>query len=74
MSNLKTTEVYSLDIVDIKDSSGELSPGYRITNLKTGVREFETFMLGEAVMFLDQMGPSAEEFLAEVELDTQLHS
>lgn len=74
MSNLKRTDLFSLDVGPIKDVHGDLSEGYSITNLRTGVREFETFVLAEAAAFLNTMEPATADFFSEATASEVLHS
>ncbi len=74
MSNLKTTAIFSVDITEIKDTSGDMCLGYTVTNLKTSVREFETFSLAEALSYTEMTEGVVTQLFDEKETDAILLS
>lgn len=65
MSNLYATKYHTLTVGEIVDSRGQASNGYQVTNLKTGVVEFEGFNFVECTMFMDEMAPRLDKFYME---------
>ena len=74
MSNIKKNDVFSLDVAPVKDSHGDTTDGYAVTNIQTGVREYESFCLAEADAFIEQLTSSTAEILASTKVLEVLHS
>lgn len=74
MSNLKTTDMFSIDLNQIKGTNGDLALGYTVKNLKTEVGEYETFSLAEALQYVEMTEPMITPLFDEAEADLVLHS
>lgn len=72
--SLFSNQHYTVGVAEVTDSSGRVSDGYKVTNVSTGVTEFESFNLPESIFFARDMSTHLVELFAESEVASVLHS